>query len=212
MTTLTSSPAADVLERLFADAQRTGAAFRARMAETGPARTSREFFAEAKDAHLAIRRPTANLLYLLARTRRARTIAEFGTSFGVSTLCLAAAVRDNGGGRVIGTEYEPAKAAAARATMAEAGLGDLVEVRDGDALESLARDLDDPVDLVFLDGAKEMYLDVLRLLEPRLAPEAIVVADNASQSADFLAHVRDGGDYIATDVGNDVEVALRVSP
>jgi predicted O-methyltransferase YrrM len=53
---------------------------------------SREFFAAAKDVHLAVSRKTGTLLYILARSHRARTVVEFGTSFGVSTICLAAAV------------------------------------------------------------------------------------------------------------------------
>lgn len=80
---------------------------------------------------------------------------EFGTSFGVSTLHLAAALRDNGGGRVISTEFEPTKVARARANLCAAGLHDLVEIRVGDALETLARDLPEEIDLVLLDGAKK---------------------------------------------------------
>lgn len=215
MTTLTSSPAADVLERLFADAVRTGEAFRARLART-PAegrdargsRDSRAFYAAAKDTHLAVSRDTARLLYVLARSRGARRVVEFGTSFGVSTLCLAAALRDNGGGTLVGSEYEPTKAEAARRNLADAGLADLVEVREGDALDSLARDLPGPVDLVLLDGAKDVYLDVLRLLEPWLAPGALVVADNADRSPEFLAHVRGDARYVSSAVGDDVEVAV----
>lgn len=212
-TTLTSSPAADVLDRLFADAERTSAAFQEKLRDAKPDETEgpRAFYHFAREAHLAIRRPTANLLYLLTRTHRARTIVEFGTSFGVSTLCLAAGLRDNGGGLVVGSEYEASKAAAARASLAEAGLADLVEIREGDALETLAGDLPGPVDLLFLDGAKELYLDLVQLLEPRLAGGALVVADNAGMSQPLLNHLREGDDYISTDVGNDVEVALRVA-
>ncbi|KPI00192.1 hypothetical protein OK074_5947 [Actinobacteria bacterium OK074] len=223
MTTLTTSPAADVLERLFADAERTRTEFRAQLrehrgrrdrppGERAPGRRGdddwRSFFSAAKHVHLAVSRETGNLLYVLARSRGARAVVEFGTSFGVSTLCLAAALRDNGGGRLIGTEFEPTKAEAARRTLTEAGLGDLVEIRDGDAVDSLGQDLPTPVDLLFLDGAKSLYADVLRLVEPALAPGALVVADNAGQSPDFLEHVRTGGSYVSSDVGHDVEVAV----
>lgn len=119
------------------------------------------------------------MLYLLARASRARCIVEFGTSFGLSTLYLAAAVRDNGGGRVIGTEFVPAKVATARAHLDEAGLADLVDVREGDARASLA-DLDEPVDLLLLDGFPDVALEVLELVEPHLRPGALVVMDDVS--------------------------------
>jgi predicted O-methyltransferase YrrM len=117
------------------------------------------------------------LLYLTARSIRATRIVEFGTSFGVSTLYLAAAVRDNGGGVVIGTEIEASKHERAVANLKEAGVGDLVDVRLGDALETL-REVPDGIDMVFLDGLKSLYLPVLKLLKPRLRPGAIVLADN----------------------------------
>ncbi|MCX5555116.1 O-methyltransferase [Streptomyces sp. NBC_00038] len=220
MTTLTSAPAADVLRQLFADAARTQTAFRERMSKLTPEERaswgaggpdSRQFFlSAAKETHLAVSPETGNLLYLLARSRSARTVVEFGTSFGVSTICLAAALRDNGGGLLIGTEFEPGKAAAARRSLAEAGLDDLVDIRDGDALDTLSRGIPGPVDLVFLDGAKNLYLDVLRLLEPHLAPNALVVADNANRSPELLEHLRTSGSYLPTGFGNDVEIALKV--
>ncbi|MCQ4380070.1 class I SAM-dependent methyltransferase, partial [Clostridioides difficile] len=79
----------------------------------------------------------------LARSGGARSIVEFGTSFGISTLHLAAALRDNGGGRLVTSEFEPSKGVRARANLAAAGLADLVEIREGDALRTLAADLPD---------------------------------------------------------------------
>ncbi|MFF3567670.1 O-methyltransferase [Nocardia jiangxiensis] len=215
--TLTSSPAADVLARLYTNAERSHREHQERLAAVPPEQrpqttNSREFFAAAKDLYMAVRPDTSRLLYILTRTRRARTIVEFGTSFGVSTLCLAAGLRDNGGGRVIGTEYEPTKAAAARASLAEAGLVDLVEIREGDALETLAGDLPDQVDILFLDGAKEMYLDVVKLVEPNLSPGALLVVDNSNRSPELLAYLRDSEDYLPTAVADDVTVALRTTP
>jgi predicted O-methyltransferase YrrM len=94
----------------------------------------------------------------------------------VSTIYAAAAARDNGG-RVIGTELEPGKHAAAKANLARAGLADFVDVRLGDAMETL-RDVEGPIDLLLLDGWKELYLPVLQMLEPNLRPGAVVLADN----------------------------------
>ena len=107
----------------------------------------------------------------------ARRIVEFGTSFAVSTIYLAAAVRDNGSGCVIGSEFEPTKAAKARENVAEAGLGDLVEIREGDAQETL-KNPKGTVDMVFLDGHKDLYLSILKMLTPHLRKGAVVVADN----------------------------------
>src|SRR6202012_2939342 len=100
---------------------------------------------------------------MLARSSGARTIVEFGTSFAVSTLHLAAGLRDNGGGRIIATEYEPSKVIRARETITKAGFADLVDLREGDALKTLAGNLPSSIDLVFLDGAKALYPQVLAL-------------------------------------------------
>jgi predicted O-methyltransferase YrrM len=136
---------------------------------------------------------------------------EFGTSFGVSTLHLAAALRDNGGGQLISTEFEPAKVAQANANLAEAGLADLVEIRSGDALETLGQGLPERIDLVLLDGAKGLYLKILSLLESRLRPGALIVADNADWSPEYLARVRaPAGGYISVPFGGDVEVSVKL--
>lgn len=139
------------------------------------------------DKLLAIDAAQGDLIYLLARSRRARCVVEFGTSFGVSTIYLAAAVRDAGaGGRVIGTELVAQKAANARANLAAAGLAQHVEIREGDARETLRR-LDQPVDLLLLDGWPQAALEVLQAVEPRLAPGALVAVDNI---AHFRADLR----------------------
>jgi predicted O-methyltransferase YrrM len=129
-----------------------------------------------KDVYIPISRAQGRFLYLVARSLRARRIVEFGTSFGISTLYAAAAARDEGG-HVIGSELEPGKQRAATANLAEAGLSDVAEVRLGDARETL-RDVEAPVDLVLLDGWKELYLPMLRLLAPKLRPGAVVLGDN----------------------------------
>jgi predicted O-methyltransferase YrrM len=96
---------------------------------------------------------------------------------------------NNGGGQLIWTELEPARAAQARANLAAASLDDLVETRAGDAPETLARDLPKTIDLVFFDGAKGLDPRVLALLEPRWRPGALPVADNADQCPEYLARV-----------------------
>jgi predicted O-methyltransferase YrrM len=145
--------------------------------------------------YMPISEPGGRLLYLLARATRPATVVEFGTSFGISTTHLAAAVADNGFGHVLSTEMSPVKIAAAKANLAEAGLTDAVTILPGDAMRTLSADaVPGPIDLVFLDGWKDLCLPVLRLLEPRLSPRALVVADDVighPNMADYLAYVRD---------------------
>lgn len=134
--------------------------------------------------------------YLVARSVGARRIVEFGTSFGVSTIYLAAAVRDNGGGIVIGSEFIESKAERARANIEATGLTEYVEVRVGDAMETLA-DPGGEIDLFLIDGSKDMYLPMLKLLAPHLRPGAVVLADNVLSPfikktlAEYVAYMQD---------------------
>ena len=220
MTTLTTTPCAEVLARLFADADASDArlnewkkALPGREREELMAATGdfRQFYGRLKDFHLAVSRPTASLLYMLARSCRAKTIIEFGTSFGISTLHLAAALRDNGGGWLIGTELEATKAAKARENIAAAAHGDLVEIREGDALDTLASGLPESVDLVLLDGAKSLYPSVLSVLEARLRAGSLVIADNADRSAEYLARVRgSAGGFMSVPFAGDVELSMKL--
>jgi predicted O-methyltransferase YrrM len=149
---------------------------------------------------------------MLARSSNARTIVEFGTSFGISTLHLAAALQDNGGGRLITTEFEPSKAARARANLTAGGLIDLVEVREGDALKTLSVDLPDTIDLVLLDGAKALYPEILSLVESRLKSGALIIADNADMSPDYLKSVRSPANgYMSVAFAADVELSMRIN-
>jgi predicted O-methyltransferase YrrM len=130
-----------------------------------------------KNAYIPVAREQRCFLYQTARAIGAKTIVEFGTSFGIASIYLAAAVRDNGGGRFIGTEQESNKIDAARRNLAEAGLETIAEIRAGDAMETLAP-FAGPIDMVLLDGWKDLYLPVLCLLTPKLRPGAVVMADN----------------------------------
>ena len=220
MNTLAAAPLAPLLNRLFeqADAAEpdTDAAFadlsddeQARMLQSKT--DYRELYGRMKDLPLAVSRETGALLYMLARSSGARTIVEFGTSFGISTLHLAAALRDNGGGRLITSEFEPSKAARARDNLKAGGVMDLVEIREGDALETLSVDLPDTIDLILLDGAKSLYFEILNLLESRLKPGALIVADNADMSPDYLKRMRSpASGYMSVPFAEDVELSMRL--
>ena len=219
MTTLTSAPLAPLLDRLFAEADEATARTEAALA--GLTREEQErlmrskteyldLYGRLKDVPLPVSRETGALLYMLARGCGARTIVEFGTSFGLSTLHLAAALRDNGGGRLVTSEFEASKIARARANLTAGGLIDLVEIREGDTLHTLRADLPEAIDLVLLDGAKALYPEILSLLESRLRPGAFIVADNAEYSPDYLARVRSpAAGYLSTPFAGDVELSMR---
>ena len=132
------------------------------------------------DKLVALEPDKAEFCHLVCRSLGARRIVECGTSYGVSTLYLAAAVRANGGGTVIATEYEPAKAAAARANFAEAGLAEFIDLREGDLRETL-KVIEGPVDFVLMDIWTEMARPALELIHPHLRPGAVVVADNTER-------------------------------
>jgi len=218
MSTLTAAPLAPLLDRLFEEAAAPAAIpgvsdlpaeERARWmrSKTGYL----DLYRRLKDLPLAVSRETARLLYMLARICRARTIVEFGTSFGISTLHLAAALRDNGGGRLITSEFEPSKVARARDHLTAGGLIDLVEIREGDALRTLSVDLPETVDLLLLDGAKALYPEVLALVESRLRPGSLVVADDSDHSPDYLARVRSPAQgYLSAPFMGSVELSMRL--
>jgi predicted O-methyltransferase YrrM len=219
MTTLSIATLSPLLDRLFADAEATSLEVMPAMMQIPAEQRAavmasktdyREFYTRMKDAHLAVSRATGALLYMLARSTAARTIVEFGTSFGISTLHLAAALRDNGGGRLITSEFEPSKVARARENFVAGGLSDLIEIREGDALQTLARDLPERIDLLLLDGAKGLYPAVLALVEEHLRPGALIVADNADWSPEYLERVRSPAHgYMSVPFADDVELSMR---
>ena len=220
MNTLTTAPLAPLLERLFDEADAASPGNSPAMAAFSSDERERlmhskteylDFYGLLKDLPLPVSRETGTLLYMLARGCGARTIVEFGTSFGISTLHLAAALRDNGGGRLITSEFESSKIARARDNLAAGGLIDLVEIREGDALKTLAIDLPDSIDLLLLDGAKALYPEILGLVESRLRAGAFIVADNADYSPEYLACVRSPANgYLSIPFGEDVELSMRL--
>jgi len=206
MNSITSGPVAQVLSRLHTEAYAADhALFEKMMAEFAAAGTSQEqviadlierekrdypgTYREMANNFLAVSAEYGRFLYMIARARRAKRIVEFGTSMGVSTIYLAAALRDNGGGLAIGTEIEPTKAERARNNLEAAGVSQLVDIRLGDAQETL-KDVGGDVDMLLIDGAFSLYLPILKLVEPHLKAGAVILAENAFDK-DYLTYVRD---------------------
>jgi predicted O-methyltransferase YrrM len=229
--TLTSGRVAQILDRLHREGETADrehvdaimATIEASGATIEQAATAR--IAEERADYRAIYRGYADnffnvsaaygsFLYAIARACKAIRIVEFGTSMGISTIYLAAALRDNGGGHLIGTELEPAKVVRARANLDAAGLADLVDIREGDALETL-RDVSGEIDLLLIDGAFALYLPVLKLIEPRLKPGAAILGENAFERG-YLDYVRNPANgYVSQplplDEGRGNEFTVRIS-
>ncbi len=212
MNTLADNPRlATVLGRLHAAAADDAARWAQRRADQEAGRLpAHEGLVRMGELYLAVSPSEGRLLYLLARATRARRMVEFGASYGVSTLYLAAAAQDTDGG-LITTEAHPDKCRALRANLAEAGLADRVTLLEGDALQTLA-DLAGPVDLLLLDGWKSLYLPLLHLLRPQLADGALVLADNVDHAAaqDYVTFVEAPGSGFVTHTVGDLAVSVWV--
>jgi predicted O-methyltransferase YrrM len=115
------------------------------------------------------------LLNILARAQHARTILEIGTLGGYSTIWLARALPKDG--RLITLEANTTHAEIARANLARAGVADVVEVRVGPALDTLAQ-LAGPFDLIFIDADKPSYPEYLTWSLKLSRPGTLIVADN----------------------------------
>lgn len=136
------------------------------------------------DKMVALDRDKGEFCYQLCRSIGATRVVEAGTSFGVSTIYLAAAVRDNKveKGVVIGTENEPAKVKIAQQNFKEASLNDYIDLREGDLCQTL-KEVGGPVDFMLVD-IWEVALPALELISSVLRPGAIVVCDNTTTSAE----------------------------
>jgi len=206
-----------VLDRLHAQAETEDGQAKqrvmAREAEVGERLGPPQRYELYGDAPLSITPEVGRLYYLLATARRAGSIVEFGASHEISTIYLAAALRDLGTGRLITTEILPQKAEWAAENLGKAGLADLVEIRVGDALETL-REPPPLVDLLVLDGRNDQYVPVLELVRDRLSPSALVIADLGKDDPDlqaFQRHVRDsvsGFDSMSLPLDAGIEVAV----
>jgi predicted O-methyltransferase YrrM len=229
MNTLNTSRVADLLEALHCEAEASdrelSEAMQARIAAPDASIETlvadllaheredyRAAYRERAENFLAVSPDYGRFLYAMARACKATRIVEFGTSMGISTIYLAAALRDNGGGHLIGSEMEAGKVSRARASLGAAGLADLVDIRTGDALETL-KDVGGDVDLLLVDGAFSLYLPVLELVEPSLRPGAVILGENAF-APDYQAYVRNPANgYVSLalpdkDRGNEFSVKL----
>ena len=157
---------------------------------------------------------TGKFLYILIRTIRPQQILEVGTSDGYSTLWLAEAVRENGGGKIVTIERDPLKVNLARVNFKKAGLSRFMDIRYGEALE-IVKNLKGPFDFVFLDATKEEYLAYFKQLLPKTKKGTLFVADNAimfeDRMKDYLDFVRNHPklESVLVPIGSGEEMTLR---
>ena len=175
--------------------------------ENAPHATEPDPLIRLGEFYIPVSKQEGELLYMLARTKNAQMIVEFGASYGISTLYFAAAARDTGG-HVITTEVHPKKCQALRETFAAAAIEPEVTLLEGDARETL-KNLSQPIDVLFLDGWKSLYLPIFELLRPLLQPNALIVADNISfaESQDYLQKVQAADSGLLTQIIGDMALS-----
>jgi predicted O-methyltransferase YrrM len=188
---------------------------RARAEEKAMRELPREQILSKRDDFLLSVGPNSGaLLNILAKELGAKSILELGTSYGYSTVWLAEAARETGG-KVVSLELSAKKSEHARAQLAKAGLEPFVDFKVGDALDTL-KTLHGPIDFVLVDLWKDLYIRCFDLFLPKLAPGAMVLADNmiepAMARADaqaYRAHVRASGqlDSVLLPVGSGIELS-----
>jgi predicted O-methyltransferase YrrM len=217
-----STLASDGVQRVLAEIRAAGedqyaVAIRrleAREAELGAKFYSREQAEIVKGLPLAVTPEVGQILYALTLAARPRLVIEFGGSLGFSTIHLASALRDLDTGALITTEIIPEKADHLAANVEAAGLDDFVEIRTGDAMETLLG-LDREIDMLFLDGSDDLYLPVLEVCESWLAPDGLVVADLSQDEPHhdrYRAHVTSlASSYVTSEIalGAGILVSIR---
>ena len=140
-----------------------------------------------KEAYLSISKNQGEALQQLIVANNCKNIVEFGTSFGISTLYLALGAKETNG-HIITTELIESKAQKATQNFVKAGVKDLIEVRVGDAMETLKGHAK-PIDLLLLDGWKDLYLPLFEMLESNFHQDTIIYVDNADMG-DVQAFLR----------------------
>ena len=181
--------------------------------------TMEQWLARRDEFLIAVGPATGQLLNILAKSIKAKTILELGTSYGYSTIWLAEAARATGG-KLITLDVVANKQNYARAMLTRARLASHVEFRLGDALDTLDA-LRGPFDFVLVDLWKELYVPCFDLFYPKLSPGALVAADNMilpdnyrEEALRYRKHVRSKPkiDSILIPVGSGVELSRYADP
>jgi predicted O-methyltransferase YrrM len=181
--------------------------------------TMDEWLARRDEFLISVGPATGQLLNILAKSIKAKTILELGTSYGYSTVWLAEAARATGG-RLITIDKVANKHNYARSMLARADLTKQVDFRLGDALDTIDA-LKGPFDFVLVDLWKELYVDAFDLFYPKLSPGAIIAADNMilpvnyrEDALRYRKHIRSKPkiDSVLIPVGSGVELSRYADP
>ena len=157
---------------------------------------------------------TGQFLYDLIIKTKPNFLIEIGASNGYSTIWLALAAKKVGA-RLITYEFVPEKVRDLVSNLQRAGLIKYVEIIPDDANKRLA-EINPKIDLVFLDGRKNEYLQQLKLIENKLNSGALIIADNAISHkhvmADYLYYVRNEKNYksVLKDIGTGIEITEKL--
>jgi len=209
MNTLLTLKVAKLLDQLHQEAAEQMPSIHAvikdmRSGQTSAQKMPSNWAEQMSDFHLSVSREQGRFLYQTVRATKAQYVVEFGTSFGISTIYIAAALKDNHSGKIISAELIESKAVKAKNHIHDAGLSEYVDIRIGDALETL-KDPEKPIDLLYLDGGPGLYLSVLELLQSHLREGALVIADNVpttkNEESPYAKYVRNPTKgYISTSI------------
>lgn len=144
---------------------------------------------DMKDAYISVTKDQGEYIYDLLINEKAKNIVEFGTSFGISTIYLGAAAKENKG-KVITSELLESKCKIALQNFKDADVSDTIDLREGDAIETL-KDVPDNIDFLLLDGWNDLYLPLLKTIEPKLSNGAYIYTDNIkfSGSKSFVEYI-----------------------
>lgn len=190
----------DTLKKLYSQANRDNMRIKKNFSRVKnfQSMSAKEKSETMKELFMAVDEEQGELLYTLARGNGAKSIFEFGTSYGISAIYLGAAAQENKG-KVLTTELNANKCASALQNIRNAGLQKQIQVVQGDALDTI-KNSEEKFDFVFLDGWKEMYLPVLKAIEKKLMKGCIIVADNVSfsQAMPYLKYMKLNKKFVST--------------
>jgi caffeoyl-CoA O-methyltransferase len=149
------------------------------------------------------------MLRILTEAVNAKSVAEVGTSTGISGLWFCLALEKTGG-KLTTFELDKTRASLARKHFKQAGVEDRVTLVEGDAHQNIAN-LRDPIDVVFLDAEKEGYVDYLNKLLPLVRPGGLILAHNTDMIPDYMKVVTSSADLetVVYTTGGGMAVTLK---
>jgi len=163
----------------------------------GDAAAREAFLREFPRTGLSTTPEDALLLRILVETRNAQRGVEVGSFTGYGALHMGIAF-ERTGGHLYTLEIDPEAVKTCRENLAKTGLDKSVTCVEGDALKTLP-ELEGVFDFAYIDAVKTDYFKYFQLIEPKLKPGAVIVADNVIVSADamrdYLDHVQKSPDY-----------------